>query len=111
MNEAVTSPQAKALLHKQSGAMAVDVESFAVMQVAKAHNLPGLILRAVLDPVHQSLPEAAVSGVNANGETRIWPVIKGLMRRPQDLPDLMRLGGQKKRACETLTETIKKAKF
>ena len=111
VREAVTSPQAKALLHEQSGAMAVDVESFAVMQVAKAHNLPGLILRAVLDPVHQSLPEAAVSGVNANGETRIWPVIKGLMRRPQDLPDLMRLGGQKKRACETLTETIKKAKF
>ena len=99
------------MLHEQTGAVAVDVESFTVMRAAKAHNLPSLILRAVLDPVHQTLPEAALRGVDANGETQIWPVIKGLIRRPQDLPDLMRLGGQKKRACETLTETIKKAKF
>ena len=47
VREAVTSPQAKALLHEQSGAMAVDVESFAVMQAAKAYNLPGLILSLI----------------------------------------------------------------
>lgn len=111
VSEAVTSPDAKALLYEQCGAMAVDVESFAVMQVAKAYNLPGLILRAVLDPAHQTLPEAALSGVNANGETQIWPVIKGLIRRPRDLPDLIRLGRQNQRACKTLFETIKKAEL
>ena len=111
VSEAVTSPQAKALLYEQCGAMAVDVESFAVMQVARAYNLPGLILRAVLDPAHQSLPKVALSGVNAKGETQLWPVIKGLIRRPQDLPDLIRLGVQNKRACETLLETIKKIKL
>ena len=111
VREAVTSPQAKALLHEQTGAVAVDVESFTVMRAAKAHNLPSLILRAVLDPVHQTLPEAALRGVDANGETQIWPVIKGLMLRPQDLPDLIRLGRQNKQACETLSETIKKSKL
>ena len=111
VREAVTSPQAKALLHEHTGAMAVDVESFAVMQAAKAYNLPGLILRAVLDPVHQTLPEAALRGVNVDGETQIWPVIKALIRHPQDLPDLIRLSGQNKRACQTLSETIKKSRL
>ena len=79
------------------------------MRAAKAHKLQGLIIRAVLDPSDQALPPAALNGVNDKGETQIWPVIKGLMKRPQDLPDLLRLGGQNKRACGVLTEAIEKA--
>jgi len=106
VKEAVTTPQAKARIFAQSGAVAVDVETYAVMQAAKAHNLPGLIIRAVLDPADQALPQAALGGVNANGETQIWPVIKGLIRRPQDLPDLIRLGRQNKQACKVLEGAI-----
>ena len=106
---AVTTPEQKAQLHQRSQAIAVDVESFAVMRAAKAHKLQGLIIRAVLDPSDQALPPAALNGVNAKGETQIWPVIKGLLRRPQDMPDLIQLGGQNKWACSTLSNTIKKA--
>ena len=109
VKEAVTTPEQKTQLHQRSQATAVDVESFAVMQAAKAHRLQGLVIRAVLDPSDQALPPAALNGVNAKGETQIWPVIKGLMKRPQDLPDLLRLGGQNKRACGVLTEAIEKA--
>ena len=108
---AVTSPEQKAKLYQRSQAIAVDVESFAVIKVAQAHNLKGLIIRAVLDPSHQSLPPAALNGVNAKGETQIWPVIKGLMKRPHDLPDLIRLGRQNKRACRVLTSVLEVAEF
>ena len=103
---AVTTPEQKAQLHQRSQAIAVDVESFAVMQAAQAHKLQGLVIRAVLDPSDQALPEAALNGVNDKGETQVWPVIKGLMKRPQDLPDLLRLGGQNKRACRVLVDAI-----
>lgn len=109
VKDAVTTPDAKSKLYQTSQAIAVDVESFIIMQIAAAHNLSGLVIRAVLDPSDQALPPAALNGVNDKGETQIWPVIKGLMKRPQDLPDLIRLGGQNKRACEVLSETIKKA--
>ena len=108
---AVTTPEQKAQLHQQSQAIAVDVESFAVMQAAKAHKLQGLVIRAVLDPSDQALPPAALNGVNDKGETQIWPVIKGLMKRPQDLPDLIRLGGQNKRACGVLAEVLEIAEL
>jgi len=91
--------------HKKISQQLPDAKN-AVMQAAKAHNLPGLIIRAVLDPADQALPQAALGGVNANGETQIWPVIKGLIRRPQDLPDLIRLGRQNKQACKVLEGAI-----
>lgn len=106
---AVTTPEGKAALHKTSQAIAVDVESFTVVKTALAHNLPTLIIRAVLDPANQSLPPAALGGVNDKGETQIWPVIKALMKHPQDLPDLIRLGGQNKRASFMLREAIEKS--
>ena len=109
VKDAVTAPQAKSKLYQTSQAIAVDVESFVVMQTAAAHDLPGLVIRAVLDPSDQALPPAALGGVNDKGETQIWPVIKGLMKRPHDLPDLLRLGGQNRRACAVLAEAIEKA--
>jgi len=108
---AVTTPKQKVKLQERSQAIAVDVESFVVMQAAQTHNLQGLIIRAVLDPSHQALPPAALNGVNAKGETQIWPVIKGLIKRPQDLPDLIRLGGQNKRACGALTRVLEMAEL
>ena len=108
---AVTTAEKKAELHARSHAIAVDVESFAVMKAAHAHNLQGLVIRAVLDPSNQALPPAALNGVNEKGETQIWPVIKGLMKRPRDLPDLIRLGGQNKRACGALAAAIETAEF
>ncbi len=106
VSEAVTTPEAKAQLHSQSGAVAVDVESFAIAKAAREAGLPCLVIRAVLDPAYQALPQAALNGINAKGETQFWPVIKGLMRRPQDLPDLIRLGQQNKRACGVLVRAV-----
>jgi len=104
----ITTAAAKHQAYESTSAIAVDVESFAVMQAAKNHNLPCLIIRAVLDGAKQELPETALSGVDENGNTQIWPVIKALLKRPQDLPALIDLTRASGRAQETLKAIIKK---
>ena len=107
VSTAITTPEDKQALYETSRAIAVDVESFAVMKIAKAHNVKGAIIRAVLDPASQSLPATALKGVDAEGKTRIMPIITGLLSRPQDLPELIRLGGQNKLACAALENALK----
>jgi len=106
--QAITRVEAKHTAYETTSAVAVDVESFAVVEAANASGLPAIIIRAVLDGAKQSLPEAALSGVNEAGETQIWPVIKGLMKRPQDLPALMNLGRDSAKAQEGLKAVIRK---
>ena len=105
---AISSPAAKHAAYESTEAVAVDVESFAVAQAAKDNGLPCLIIRAVLDGATQSLPETALSGVDENGNTQIWPVIKSLMKRPKDLPALLDLARDSGRAQDTLKAVIRK---
>ncbi|MEP1231102.1 MAG: hypothetical protein ABJG88_10540 [Litorimonas sp.] len=104
----ITTPQDKHNAHEATGAVAVDVESFAVAQIAAAHKLPCIIIRAVLDNATQSLPKAAMSGVDDTGQTRVWPVIAALLKRPQDLPALLNLARDSGLAQDTLKVVTKK---
>ena len=106
VHTALTSPLEKATAFEQSGAVAVDVESYAVLNIAQAHNIPALVIRAVLDMDNQSLPPAALKGVDEHGKTRIGAVLRELLKRPQDLPDLVQLGKQSKLAKAALRDTI-----
>ena len=72
--------------------MALDMESQAVAEGASAAAVPFLALRAIADPVDQSVPRFAMSGVDRDGHTHILPVLAGLLRQPWALPDLLRLG-------------------
>lgn len=109
VHTAIDTIDGKAQLYQRSRALAVDVESFAVVKAAQNNGLTAIVIRAVLDPAAQSLPSAALNGVNDKGETQIWPVIKALLKHPKELPDLIRLGRQNKQAAQTLTDFIKKA--
>ena len=104
---AISTPEAKHAAYEDSHAVAVDVESFAVAKAAKDNGLPCLIIRSVLDGAKQSLPEAALSGVDENGNTQIWPVIKSLLKRPQDLPALLNLARDSGRAQDTLKAAVR----
>jgi len=104
----ISTPEAKYAAYKNTEAVAVDVESFAVAQIAKDNGLACLIIRAVLDTAKQSLPDSALSGVDETGKTQIWPVIKSLLKRPQDLPALLDLARDSGRAQDTLKSVIKK---
>ncbi len=99
---AVTTPAAKQRLHIESGAEAVDMESHAVARVARDNGLPFLALRAVADPQERSLPDWAVEATGPAGKVRPAQVVAALCRRPWDIPSLVRIAGDTRKALASL---------
>jgi adenosylhomocysteine nucleosidase len=56
MDRVLTHASQKHILGKRTGAVAVDMESGAIGQVAQQHGLPFLIVRAISDGVNEDLP-------------------------------------------------------
>lgn len=98
----VDTAAAKARLHRDSGAVIVDLESAAVAWAAAEAGLPFGVLRAVADPAAHGLPPAALVGLDKEGRPAIGPVLGALARSPGQLPALIRLGRQSSAAMKAL---------
>jgi adenosylhomocysteine nucleosidase len=98
----VASPAVKAALHVSRGAGAVDMESHAVAAAAAAAGLPLLVIRAIADPCDRALPPVARKALGPQGELRPPALLGALLRRPQDLAALLRLGRDSARGFATL---------
>jgi hopanoid-associated phosphorylase len=97
---------AKAALHQASGALAVDMESGVAWRFAQARGLPFAALRAVADGPEDVLPEAAAVGLNPDGSPAPGRVLRALLRRPGDLPALLRLARASAAAHAALRHTL-----
>jgi adenosylhomocysteine nucleosidase len=98
----VADPTAKRALYLRTGALAVDMESHIVAGVAAAHGLPVAAIRVITDPAVRALPHAAVAAMRANGTTDIVAMIRSVMKRPQELPALLRTALDARAARATL---------
>lgn len=87
----VLSPEDKRRLHRRTGALAVDMESHAVAEVADRAGVPFVAVRAIGDPASRAIPRAALAGLGPDGRTRALPVLAALMRRPGDFGAIWRL--------------------
>ena len=92
-DRALVAAADKAALRDASGAAAVDMESHAVAEEAVAAGLPFLVIRAIADPDGRALPAAALAALSDDGSARPWPVLLALLRRPDQLPGVIRLIG------------------
>ena len=90
-DRAVTGAGSKADLARRSGAVAVDMESHVLAEVAARHGLPFLVLRAIADPAERGIPAPALAGLGPDGETRAGAVALRLLAAPWTLPALLRL--------------------
>jgi adenosylhomocysteine nucleosidase len=99
---AADTPSRKAALNRQSGAIAVDLESHLVAEAAAAAGLPFAALRAVADPAERALPPAALIGLDATGHPALGRILLSLARQPAQLPALLRLARDTRRALATL---------
>ena len=89
----VADASAKRALFEATGAVAIDLESGAVAQVARRHGLPFAVLRAVCDPAERNLPPAALAALNAAGAIGLSRVLAAVARRPGQIGELLRLAG------------------
>ncbi len=103
----VATARDKAALHARTGAVAVDLESAAVADVARQHGLPFAVLRAVCDPATRGLPRAALVALDAAGRIDAWRVGIAVLARPWEVPALVRLARDAARARHTLVTRVR----
>jgi hopanoid-associated phosphorylase len=101
----ITLSSAKFALGANTDAVAVDMESHVAGRVAAAHGLPFVAIRAVADPVHRTLPQAAFGAVSDDGHTDVRAVVRSLAREPRQFVGLMRLGLDARRAQSALRDS------
>ena len=80
----------KAALRERTGAIAVDLESFAVARLARWFGVPFVVVRAVSDAAGRALPHAAQVGLGADGRPAIGPVFASLRSNPWQIGALIR---------------------
>jgi len=99
--QAIDSVEDKAAAFRETGAVAVDMESLAVAQVAAAHHLPFIAVRAIVDTAADALPRAVLAA-SESGHIRIWRLMGGLALAPAELAALFRLAQRYRAAMRSL---------
>lgn len=97
----------KAALYQRYGAVALDLESGAVAEIAAQNTLPFAVLRAVTDPAERPLPPAALVALKEDGSLDIPRLIGSLLRQPRQIPGLITVGQDAKAARRNLLERLK----
>jgi adenosylhomocysteine nucleosidase len=92
----------KAILFRETGAGAVDMESAAVAAVAQEQGVPFMVVRAVADAMDTTIPESILNAFDEFGRVSFFNLIQGLVRHPTDLFALFRLGRNYRAAQRTL---------
>jgi len=93
----------KRRLHERTGAVAVDMESGAVAEVAERRGLSMLAIRAIIDTRRLAVPPFILAAMNGYGDVRFSSLLSGLMREPASLPAVFMLARAWRSALATLT--------
>lgn len=102
-DRAIASVEEKAALHRSTAAVAVDMESLGIAQVASAHGLPFIAIRVIVDGAADNLPRAVAAAADQAGHLHIWRLLGALARAPAELAPLMRLGSRYRAASRSLS--------
>jgi len=102
VDNAVQNTREKARLFKETGAGAVDMESYGTARAASSADLPMLAVRVVADSASRSLPKLASGAIRSNGTVRLRPVLAGLLQRPHDIVRMIGVGRDTARARRVL---------
>lgn len=92
----------KARAWRDTGAVAVDLESAIVARVAEAVGIPFVVLRTIADPASRQLPPAALIPLSANGTPAVARVLREVLRRPWQIAALCGLARETRQALGAL---------
>lgn len=91
----------KAAAFRDTGAVAADMESFAIAEVAASHGMPFIAVRVIVDTAEDVLPAAVVTA-NVQGRVSIGRLLRGLAAAPTDVVALLRLLRRYRAASQSL---------
>ncbi len=92
----------KSQAQARTGAVAVDMESFAIAQVAIQRGVKFAVARVVVDTATDNLPQAVIQATDARGAVNYPRLLSGLLSRPSDLAALLRLARRYRVAMRSL---------
>jgi adenosylhomocysteine nucleosidase len=84
----IAQAAAKQALGQQSGALAVDMESYSIGQMADQRHIPFAVLRTIFDAAHENMPFPVLACTTADGFLRPLPVVGYLACHPPLLGQL-----------------------
>jgi adenosylhomocysteine nucleosidase len=102
----IATPQEKAGLFAETGALAVDMEQQIVRDFAKPLGIRVIGLRAISDTAGEILDPAVVGLVDELGRAKPLAIASTLIRRPTLIPYLNRLNANTKLALKNLADTV-----
>lgn len=98
---AIDTPAEKAAAFHRTGAVAVDMESAAVAEVAAQHNLPFIAARVIVDTAADRLPRAVVAASRA-GRVHFGRLLAGMVLAPGEIAALFGLAQRYRIAMRSL---------
>lgn len=107
--EPLTSEKTKQDLAQATGACAVDMESGAIAAVAATASIPFIVVRAIIDPVQFSPPQALLSAVYPDGRVNPIRIMTLLLNRSVHFSTLIQMGAGMRAARKTLSRVIQLA--
>jgi adenosylhomocysteine nucleosidase len=97
---------AKSRCWLETGALAVDMESAAILDWAAARSLPALVVRAVSDPATRGVPADLARVVHDDGRVRPMRAVAAILARPRALADAVALRTATTTALKTVAATL-----
>ncbi len=89
VEDVLTDPAEKRRLHARTAAVAADMESAALAEVARRRQIPFAALRVVMDTAEDRVPDAATAALGADGHLNPLAMLRALAARPADIGALI----------------------
>jgi adenosylhomocysteine nucleosidase len=101
-DEMVRTVAEKKSLGEKHEAIAVDMETLAVAQVAKEHKLKFMAIRVISDDMSEDLPPEILSVLGDTGAVRVGAALSSFVKRPSSFKDMLHLRQNANRAAKNL---------
>ena len=98
VDEVAASTDAKQALHRQTGAVAVDMESAGILEAAGREGPPVSVLRVITDSADRALPAAILRHIDDFGRVNAPGLGLELLTSPGQVPAALRLACASRRA-------------
>ena len=102
----VGTPSDKARLRRATGAVAVDMESAAIVRAAVTAGLPWLVLRGVADGAGDAVPPGLARLVDDEGRIRLAGAVALALTRPRVVAGAIELGRNTRRALARVARAL-----